>query len=66
MVPAILQRSPEFLAPIAVLYGQRLERFGAWPPGVLWRNEDGRRPGFEILVRRYPPRQRWNSLPQIN
>ncbi len=52
MVPAIVQRSPQFLAPIAVLYGQRLERFGARPPGVLWRNEDGQRLRFEILVRR--------------
>ncbi len=51
MVPAILRRSPEFLAPIAVLYGQRLERFGARPAGVMWRNEDGQRLRFEILVR---------------
>ena len=51
MVPDILQRSPEFLAPIAVLYGHRLERFGARPPGVLWKNEDGQRLRFEILVR---------------
>ncbi len=46
MVPAIVQRSPEFLAPIAVLYAQRLERFGARPPGVLWGIEDGQRLRF--------------------
>ncbi len=51
MVPDILHRSPGFLAPIAVLYGQRLERFGARPLGVMWRNEDGQRLRFEILVR---------------
>ncbi len=46
MVPDILHRSPGFLAPIAVLYAQRLERFGARPPGVLWGNEDGQRLRF--------------------
>ncbi len=51
MFPTILQRSPEFLAPIAILYGQRLERFGARHLGVLWKNEDGQRLRFEILVR---------------
>ncbi|MFQ5619307.1 MAG: class I SAM-dependent methyltransferase [Rhodospirillales bacterium] len=51
MVPAILRRSPQFLAPIAVLYGRQLARFGARPPGVLWRNGDGQRLRFEILLR---------------
>jgi SAM-dependent methyltransferase len=49
MVSGVLKSAPELLAPIAAVYSQRLEQFGAKPRGVFWRNADGQRLRFDIL-----------------
>jgi SAM-dependent methyltransferase len=51
MIPEILRRAPEFLSPIAVLYGMRLKTAGTGPRGVFWRDEAGQRLRFEVLAR---------------
>ena len=49
MVSGVLKRAPQLLAPIAVLYSQRLAQFGAKPRGVFWRNAEGQQLRFDIL-----------------
>lgn len=62
MVSDTLRRAPEFLARIAVLYGKRLERFGARPQGVLWRNAEGQKLRFDVLVRVFDPGDRRGGI----
>ena len=50
MVSAALKRASQILAPIAALYGQRLEQFGAAPRGVFWKTEEGQRLRFDVLM----------------
>ncbi len=45
-----LSKAPELLAPISVLYTQRLKQFGADPRGVFWRNEEGQKLRFQVMA----------------
>lgn len=46
----LLTATARRLAPIAVLYDHRLQECGATPNGVFWRNREGQRLRFEVLL----------------
>ena len=50
MLSGVLKRAPEMLAPVAVVYAQRLSQFGTRPRGVFWKTEEGQRLRFEVLL----------------
>ena len=50
MDPDDIRDATRRLAPIAVLYDFRLRECGPTARGVYWRNEDGQRLRFEVLI----------------
>ena len=50
MDPEDIRKAAGKLAPIAALYTYRLKEFGATARGVFWRNDDGQRLRFEVLL----------------
>ena len=50
MVSETLKRAPEILAPVAVVYDQRVKQFGAQAKGVYWSNRSNQLLRFKILT----------------
>lgn len=50
MEPREIRKAAAKLAPIAVLYGHRLRECGATARGVFWKNAEGQRLRFEMLL----------------
>lgn len=50
MVFSILRRAPRLLAPVARIYGRRLDQCGATAKGVFWRGEEWQELRFERLA----------------
>ena len=50
MIIQILRRAPKLLAPVARIYGRRLDQCGANAKGVFWRGETWQRRRFERLT----------------
>lgn len=51
----ILIRAPRLLAPVARMYGRRLDEYGATAKGVFWRNEYWQIKRFDRLVEIFEP-----------
>lgn len=50
MDPQDIRKAAGKLAPIAALYDHRLRECGATARGVFWKNDDGQRLRFEVLL----------------
>ena len=50
MISETLKRAPLILAPIAVVYDQRIKQFGAQAKGVYWSNRSNQALRFKILT----------------
>jgi SAM-dependent methyltransferase len=50
MVSEILKQAPAILAPVAVVYDQRIKQFGAQAKGVYWSNRSNQVLRFKILT----------------
>lgn len=55
MVFSILRRAPRLLAPVARIYGRRLDQCGATAQGVFWRGEEWQELRFERLACIFEP-----------
>lgn len=55
MVFSILRRAPRLLAPVARIYGRRLDQCGATAKGVFWRGEEWQELRFERLACIFEP-----------
>lgn len=62
MAPDTPPRAPQFLTGIAEHYEKRLARFGALAQGVLWRNAEGQKLRFDVLVRIFEPGDRHGGI----
>jgi len=47
----ILTRPPRSLAPIALAYERRFERYGSTPKGVFWKNAEWQQQRYDIMAR---------------
>ncbi|MBT3767030.1 MAG: hypothetical protein HOF84_14345, partial [Rhodospirillales bacterium] len=50
MVSETLKKAPEILAPVAVIYDQRVKKYGAQAKGVYWSSRDNQVQRFRILT----------------
>jgi len=50
MVSETLKKAPEILAPVAVVYDQRVKQFGAQAKGVYWSSRENQVQRFRILT----------------
>jgi len=50
VIISILRRAPKLLAPVARIYGRRLDQCGATAKGVFWKGEVWQRRRFERLM----------------
>lgn len=66
MVFDILRRAPRLLAPVARMYGQRLDQCGATARGVFWRGEEWQEVRFERLCSVISPHDAANGGISIN
>ena len=55
MIIQILRRAPKLLAPVARIYGRRLDQCGASAKGVFWKGEVWQRRRFERLCDIFAP-----------
>ncbi|MBO6521343.1 MAG: class I SAM-dependent methyltransferase [Rhodospirillales bacterium] len=55
MIIQILRRAPKLLAPVARIYGHRLDQCGATAKGVFWKGEVWQRRRFERLIEIFEP-----------
>lgn len=66
MVFDILRRAPRLLAPVARMYGRRLDQCGATAKGVFWRGEDWQQVRFERLSAIFEPEDAARGRTSIN
>lgn len=55
MLIQILRRAPKLLAPVARIYGRRLDQCGATAKGVFWRDESWQQRRFARLCEIFAP-----------
>ena len=55
MIIQILRRAPRLLAPVARIYGHRLDQCGATAKGVFWKGERWQERRFERLIDIFEP-----------